>query len=112
MDRNARRLVLVIADGRMARMATDIMTQMNSGAQCDECRRLLDVASDAITQQLRAIARLDLARLHHEVDRIPALETVAHETRVVRERAVAVFRKHREQHASGASGESAMAQAN
>jgi hypothetical protein len=87
------------------------MTQMISGAECDECRRLLDDASVAITQQLRAIGRLDSARLHHEVDMIPALETTASEARLARERAVAAYRKHRAQHAPDSSGESAMAQA-
>jgi hypothetical protein len=88
-----------------------MMAQMSSEAECEECRRLLHDASVAITQQLRAIGRLDLARLHQEADLIPALETVVHETRMAREGAVAAYREHRAKHASGTSGEAAAAQA-
>jgi len=71
---------------------------MNSEAECEECRRLLDIASNAITRQLRGMARLDLAKLRHEDDMIPALEAVVREAAQTRAEAVAAYKGHRVTH--------------
>lgn len=76
---------------------------MKSEAECEECRRLLETASVAITRQLRALARLDLARLRQESGLLPSLETEVREAKVVRESAVAAYKQHRKTHAPGAS---------
>lgn len=71
---------------------------MYSEAECDECRRLLDSASTAITRQLRAIARLDLARLRRETDMIASLEAVVREASQTRAEAVSAYKTHRVWH--------------
>jgi hypothetical protein len=85
---------------------------MNSDAECEECRRLQNEASAAITRQLRAIARLDLARLRYESELLPSLEALLREARQTRETAVADYKRHRKAHAAGGSGEPALARAN
>ena len=76
---------------------------MKSEAECDMCRRLLDEASMAISRQLRAIARLDLAKLRYETEMIASLEAVVREAEMTRVEAVAAYKKHRGEHASEAS---------
>lgn len=71
---------------------------MSSEAECDECRRLLDCASNAITRQLRGMSRLDLAKLRHEDDMIPALEAVVREAAQTRADAVLAYKAHRVTH--------------
>ena len=78
---------------------------MKSEAECEQCRRLLDDASSAITRQLRAIARLEMARLRHENDLIPSLEAVVREAELTRVEAVAAYRKHRGEHAGAAAAQ-------
>lgn len=81
---------------------------MNPELECEECRRLLSAASDAITQQLRATGRLDLARLRYDADLTLSLEGVLQQTKRNREEAVSAYKRHRRSHGSG---ESARAQA-
>jgi hypothetical protein len=82
---------------------------MNAEAECADCRRLHDEASSAITRQLRAIARLDVARLRYEADSILSLEAVLREAKETREKAVAAYKEHRKSHAGTSTG-SAFAQ--
>ncbi len=55
----------------------------------------MERASAAITQQLRAISRLDTARLRQDVQAIPALEQVLQDAKLTRENAVAAYKEHR-----------------
>ena len=66
--------------------------------ECDQCKALLDSASLAIARHLQAIARLDLARIRHEIDLLPSLETVVRETGLSRENAVSAYKYHRSTH--------------
>ena len=84
---------------------------MNPEAECEECRRLHDEASTAITRQLRAISRLDLARLRYQSDQIAAMEAVVREARQAREAAVAAYKEHRKRHSADPAGGYAKAQA-
>jgi len=77
---------------------------MNLEAECAECRRLLEAASAAITQQLRALTRLNLAQMRNDTDLVPKLETDVREMKLSREKAVAAYKDHRRSHALGASG--------
>jgi molybdenum cofactor biosynthesis enzyme MoaA len=71
---------------------------MNPEAECEECRRLLDSASNAITRQLRGTSRLDLAKLRHEDDMVPALEAVVREATQTRAESVLAYKAHRRTH--------------
>jgi hypothetical protein len=59
----------------------------------------MEFASKAITRQLRAIARLDEARMASENDSITALEDAVRDEKLGRENAVAAYREHRRTHA-------------
>jgi hypothetical protein len=72
---------------------------MNSEAECEECRRLLEYASGAITKQLRAIARLDSARMR-QAEGVASLEELVRETKLNRENAVAAYHEHRRRHSA------------
>ena len=74
---------------------------MTFEGECEECRQLLEAASAAITRQLRAIGRLDLAGLQYEAELIPSLEAVVREAQSSRELAVAAYKEHRKKHADG-----------
>jgi hypothetical protein len=73
---------------------------MNSEAECEECRRLLEYASGAITRQLRAIARLDSARMQHPTEGIRSLEELVRDAKLSRENAVAAYHEHRRRHSA------------
>ena len=73
---------------------------MNPEDACAECRRLLGCASTAIAQQLRAIARLDEARMRHEAALLPALQAAVQDASLARENAVAAYQEHRRKHQS------------
>jgi len=80
---------------------------MSDKPDCDECRRLLDLASVAITRELRAIARLDSAQLNPEVEDIRELVTAVGEAKLTRENAVTAYREHRRRHSE--NGEQVLA---
>ena len=73
---------------------------MNSEAECEECRRLLEYASAAITKQLRAIARLDSARMQQQTEGVPSLEELVRDAKLNRENAVAAYHEHRRRHSA------------
>lgn len=75
---------------------------MGIEAECKDCRRLLDIASEAITRHVRATGRLDLARIRHEDHMIPPLEAAVREAKASREEAVAAYKEHRRGHARAA----------
>lgn len=72
---------------------------MDMEPECVVCRMLMDRVAAAITQQLRAIARLDSARLQQATDTIPGLEAAVSDKELGRENAVEAYREHRRQHA-------------
>jgi hypothetical protein len=83
---------------------------MNPEVECEDCRRLHEAASTAITQHLRAAARLDVARLRYQADLFASLEQAAEAAREAREVAVSAFKQHRQTHSAAASGGTAMSQ--
>jgi hypothetical protein len=74
-------------------------------ARCQDCKHLLDQAVEAAVRHLQAVGRLDLARLCHDSDMVPALQEIAEEAARARVGALAAYRNHRDLHlASTASG--------
>jgi hypothetical protein len=67
-------------------------------ARCQDCKQLLDQAVAAAVRHLQAVGRIDLARLCHESDTIPALQEIAEEAARVRVSALAAYRNHRGLH--------------
>lgn len=63
-----------------------------------------------MTHHLRAMARLDVARLRYQADLIAPLEKAAEEARETREVAVSAFKQHRKTHSAAASGGTALSQ--
>jgi hypothetical protein len=82
---------------------------MNSeaAAECVQCAELLDTASRAMGQHLRAVSRLEIARLRRESELIPALEAVVRQASQERESSIAAYKAHRALHVPGISGKSA-----
>ncbi|HEY1339052.1 MAG TPA: hypothetical protein VGF59_16165 [Bryobacteraceae bacterium] len=72
-------------------------------SNCSDCKELLNKAADATVRHLQAVGRMDLARLRHEDDLLPALRIVTDEARVTREKALAAYRRHRSAHAAAAA---------
>jgi hypothetical protein len=70
---------------------------------CAKCKSLLEEAADATMRHMQAVGRLDLARLRHERELIPALEVVTAEARATREAALAAYRRHSQSHAAAAA---------
>ena len=66
--------------------------------QCSRCQELLDGASSAVIQHLRAQSRFDLARFHHEIDILPALRSVVKEALERRTAAMETYKLHRAKH--------------
>jgi hypothetical protein len=80
---------------------------MNPEDACAECRRLLGGASASITRQLRAIARLDEARLRHETALISSLQAEMEDAQLARENAMTAYHEHRRRHQHGLSNAAA-----
>ena len=72
--------------------------------ECQDCQALLDEAAVATTQNLRALSRLEVARLRRETDMIPALEAVIRETKRRRESTLAAYKQHLGMHRAVKSG--------
>ena len=83
---------------------------MNSEPHCEECRRLHEAASAAISDHLRAAARLSVARLRYQADLIGPLEQTVGAAKETREVAVSAFKQHRKTHSAVGSGGTAMSQ--
>lgn len=77
---------------------------MNPEVECEDCRRLQEAASSAITHHLKTTAGLDVARLRYQADLIASLEQAAEAAREAREVAVSAFKQHRSTHSGAASG--------
>lgn len=75
--------------------------------ECQVCKELLDAASMAIARHLQAVSRRDLARIRHEGDMLPSLETVVRESNLTRENAVTAYKYHRSTHFVEQSGPAA-----
>jgi hypothetical protein len=71
---------------------------MAQGDRCKQCGELLDQASSAIVEHLRAQSRLDLARCRRDLDRLPQLEASVTELAGSRAAAVQAYKAHRASH--------------
>ena len=66
--------------------------------ECQECKELLDRASEATTRHLEAIGRLQIATIRQEREDIQALEQAVAEARTVRIEAITACQAHERSH--------------
>ena len=71
---------------------------------CSKCRELMDLASLATVRHMRALTRLELARLRAENDLIPALEIAVGESCRARVKAEAAYQTHLNGHQASQAG--------
>jgi hypothetical protein len=71
---------------------------------CSKCRELMDLASLATVRHMRALTRLELARLRAEEGLIPALEVAVAESCRARIKAEAAYQAHLSGHHAAQSG--------
>ncbi len=65
---------------------------------CAVCDRLRDEASVAVNRHVKAVGRLELARLSRDFELLRALEIVVNEAAEARQTAVAALKQHLDGH--------------
>jgi hypothetical protein len=66
--------------------------------QCDLCATLQQDASAAVTRHVKAVGRLELARLSRDFELLRAMEIVVNEAATARQAAVSALKAHLESH--------------
>jgi hypothetical protein len=67
---------------------------------CRDCVALLEAFASATNAHIHQSGRLEIARIQHDYDAVPKLESTVDELRVQRERALMAYRTHQQAHES------------
>ena len=74
---------------------------------CSNCYKLSDAASFGIARHMRVLARLEIAELRQEEEKLPMLQAAVTEACRARNRAIEAYKRHKETHQRNASGQAA-----